>query len=84
MAVSAPGVRHEAFPSLQEAGKEKSKNCAVSLTFLVQAEVLQGLVEVPGCGDRADVPVGADGAQPRCARTISHRCQTATLCGRTV
>jgi len=50
------------------------------LTFLIQAEVLQGLVQVPRCGNGSDVPVRADGPQPWCTRTISHWCQTPTLC----
>lgn len=50
------------------------------LTLLVEAEVLQGLVEVPGGGDGADVAVGADGAQARRARPVPHRGQAPALC----
>lgn len=82
--VSAHVVLHMVFPSLQEGDKEKvKKNQRIlkSLTFFIQAEVLQGLVQVPSCGNCSDVPIRADRPQPRCTRTISHWCQTPTLCG---
>lgn len=58
---------------------EEGKGSEGCLTLLVEAEVLQGLVEVPGGGDGADVAVGADGAQARRAGRIPHRGQAA-LC----
>lgn len=62
-----------AFPGWHK-GHEKC------LTLLVEAEVLQGLVEAPGSGDGADVAVGADGAQPRRAGPVPHRGQAPALC----
>lgn len=77
--VPACAVLHVVFPGWHK-GHEKWKNSEVSLTLLVEAEVLQGLVEVPGRGDSADVPVGADGAQPRRAGPVPHRGQAPALC----
>lgn len=49
------------------------------LTFFRQAQVLQRLVQAPGRGDRADVAVGAHGAQPGGAGAVPHRGQTPAL-----
>lgn len=69
-----------AFPGWHEGDEEWEKWEEVCLTLLVEAEVLQGLVEVPGRGDGADVAVGADGAQARRARPVPHRRQAPALC----
>lgn len=54
---------------------------APQLTLLRQAQVLQRLVQAPGRGDGADIPVGAHGAQPGGAGAVSHRRQAPALCG---
>lgn len=64
-------------------GHGKRENSEVCLTLLVEAEVLQGFVEVPGRGDCTDVAVGADGAQPRRAGPVPHRGQAPALCTQT-
>lgn len=62
-------------------GCDKDKDSEGCLTLLVEAEVLQGLVEVPGRGDSTDVAVGADGAQPGRAGPVPHRGQAPALWG---
>lgn len=53
--------------------------CAPRLTFFIEVEVLQALVEVACGGGGADVGVGVDGAQAGDGRAVLHWRQVAWL-----